>query len=144
MWRGQGRICKYIARNHTFSQNKLKMKQRWVHTCLVYWIIIMKYKTGELLHWVLLWVSHLQTFSFSSPAATSSHSKNNMHKGSLKYKENSLNMSLCKCSASLSFLSLSNLLKVEHIPSLTLSLCSPLSLVWQPNSAPTTPYKNCS
>lgn len=97
------------------------MKQRWVHTCLVNQI--MKWKTGELLHWVLLLVSHLQTFSFSSPAATSPHSKKNMYKVSLCYKENSLNMFLCKHSAPLSFPSLSNLVKEWSTfpPSLSLS-----------------------
>lgn len=35
MRRGQGRICKYIVRNHTSSQKELEMKPRRVHACLV-------------------------------------------------------------------------------------------------------------
>lgn len=90
--------------------------------------------------WLL--ISHLQIFPF--PPRQLLLSKNNMVKSSSSYQENSLNMSSCKHSAPVSFLSLPDLLRECSTFPPSLPLRSPLSQVWQPDSALSTPHKRCS
>lgn len=125
------RFCKYTARDYASSKKELEMKQRWIHVCLVNYV--MEWRSGERFHLVFALALTLSSSNISL-FSSNSYSVQSKNIWSIVPYHTETILSTCipeKAEPSpLSFL-IRLLEGVKHIPSL--SLCSPLSLVRLPD-----------
>lgn len=146
----QERFCKYTARDYASSKKELEMKQRWIHVCLVNYV--MEWRSGERFQLVFALALALSSSNISLFSSNSYSVQSKNIWSSVPHHTETI-LSTCipeKAEPSpLSFL-IRFLEGVEHIPSL--SLCSPLSLVGLPDCPhhtlqkllPKSPVLHCS